>query len=140
MVFRVDWNDDAVAPLLPQSHQRVIDDDASEPGREARTAAELTDVPVCVEIRILQRILRLCIVPQDGPSHPEQLPVVPAHQCLEGTVVGPRNARHQRRVVARIRLDVEFRLYRHISQESTSLHSRCEPEEKCSRWRAVPEG
>ena len=39
-------DDDAVALLAPQPHQRLIDDDAREPGGELRLAAEVADAPI----------------------------------------------------------------------------------------------
>ena len=69
-------HDDAVALLAAQPHQRLVDDDARQPGGKLRLAAEVADVPVGVEIGVLQRVLGLGVVPENRARDPEQPAVV----------------------------------------------------------------
>jgi hypothetical protein len=90
----------------------VIDRDAREPGGKARPGTEIGDVAKGIEIRILQRVLCLRIVPQDGTRYSEELPVVAPHQRLEGPVILMSDALDERNIV--IRLRAESRLATHF--------------------------
>ena len=69
--------------LLPEPHECPVDDDAGEPGQDLRVAAKLPDVPVRIQIRILQRVFSIRIVAENGPRDAEKPLVVTPHQCLE---------------------------------------------------------
>jgi hypothetical protein len=54
-------DDHAFAPVLPQAHQRLIDDDSSEPGAQARVAAKFADAPERNQVGILQDVFGVFI-------------------------------------------------------------------------------
>ena len=55
-------------------------------------AAKLADVAVGIEIGVLQRVLRLGVVPEDRARDAEQPAVVAAHQRLERCMVAGGDA------------------------------------------------
>ena len=63
--------------------ERLVDDDARQPGRQARVAAELAEVPVSREIRFLQDVFGIGVVADDRAGGPKERRVVQAHELLE---------------------------------------------------------
>ena len=80
---RLDRHDLGAARKLPKPHQRLVGDDAREPGRELRLAAEARERVVGLHVGFLQGVLGFRVVAQDRARGAEQHPVVLAHDSLE---------------------------------------------------------
>jgi hypothetical protein len=79
--------------LVPaQPHQGLVDRDAGQPGRDLRLAAEVPNVPVRLEIRVLHGVFRLGVVLEDRARDAEEPAVVSPHQPLESGVIVRRDA------------------------------------------------
>ena len=83
----LEGRDDAVTLAAPELHQRPVHDNPGQPGGDLRVAAEVVHVAVGVQIRVLQRVLGVGVVVEDGPSDAKQPSIVLAHQRLERLVV-----------------------------------------------------
>ena len=83
-------------PPLSQSSDRLIDDDAGQPGLELRVAAKATEMGEGVHIGRLHHVLGLGIVVDDGPGGPEQALVVAPHQHPDRVLVAIPRQRHER--------------------------------------------
>jgi hypothetical protein len=62
---------------LPEPPERLVKDDAAEPGRQAGGFAELIDVREGKDVGFLNRILGIGGVAQDASRHPEESLVIP---------------------------------------------------------------
>ena len=100
-VLIIEQRDDAVALAAAQARQRLVDDDARQPGRQPGVAAELGQMPVRRDVGVLQRVLRIGVVLQDRPRDAEQRAVVAPHHRLEGRLVMVGNATNQLGVARR---------------------------------------
>ena len=60
-----EWHDHTVALLPPQPSERLVDHDSRQPRGQLRAAAEAVDIPISVQIGILQGILSLGIVSEN---------------------------------------------------------------------------
>jgi hypothetical protein len=90
------------ALALAQKPIRFVDDDAGEPGRQARAAAKTRDVAKRGEIGILDRILGFGVVAQDRPGDPIQHLVVAPHQKLERALIARADAAGELDIIQRI--------------------------------------
>ena len=99
----VEGKHDPFAFLAPQTHQRLVHHDARQPGSELCVTLEVTHVPECVQIRILQRVFGVLVVLENGAGDPEQPAVEAAHQRLERRIVPTDNAVNQVGVLRRKR-------------------------------------
>ena len=80
-------NDDPLPPRAAQRLQRLVDDDAREPGPERGVAAKLMQLPESADVRVLQGVLRLGVVLQDRAGGAVEPTVVPAHDRAERRMV-----------------------------------------------------
>ena len=103
----VERHDDTLAPRLAQRLQRLVDDDAREPRRDGRVAAELADMAIRGYISLLQRILGAAVVLEDRARGPVEAPVVASHQRGERGRVAALHLLHEPRVIKAVERYVE---------------------------------
>jgi len=82
-------------PLADQRH-RFVHRDAHRPGRERRVAAELAEVAVHVEPRLLEHVFGVGVAARDRARGAKQPLVVPADEHLEHTALAGEHAGDQR--------------------------------------------
>jgi hypothetical protein len=80
---------------LAQARKRLVGDDAEQPSRELRRAAETADGAISTQIRFLQRIFRLSIVFQNAARRPVERPVVLPHQLPECGLIASHHPQRQ---------------------------------------------
>src|SRR5262249_180455 len=90
--------------LPPQSPQRFIQRDPREPGGQARIAAEIAKIGEGTEIGLLNNILRLAVVPGDGPGDAVETPVVPLHDDAKGAGIALASQLHKLGISERVQV------------------------------------
>src|SRR5262245_19649162 len=79
--------------LPPGAGERLVNGDLRQPGRELRSAVELCQVRIRVDVRLLHHILGFVIVTNDRAGGAVHALVVPAHQDFEERRLAFKDAR-----------------------------------------------
>src|SRR5215213_2673305 len=70
-----------------QASERLVGDDAGEPGRERLGLRKLAEPGVGTYVGLLQHVLGLGVALEEATGEPEQAAIVPPHDQLEGKVI-----------------------------------------------------
>ena len=70
-----------------QPTERLVDDDAHQPGRQARLGPEAAERAPGAQIGFLQRVFGFGVALEDAARRAEQQAVVPPHDAFEGGIV-----------------------------------------------------
>src|SRR5215467_11088650 len=81
--------------LATQPAERLVDNDATEPGAEARRAAERRQVGEAAQIGLLQHVLRFYVIADDAAGKAIEPAVVPLHDRAHRRLVAPQRSRDQ---------------------------------------------
>jgi hypothetical protein len=85
---------------LAQQHQRIVDDDPDEPGRESGVFAELLQVHECPLKRALHRVFRILLIAKDAESGAIRFAMMALVEFSESLVVSRLGFRDERLFVA----------------------------------------
>src|SRR5438093_4616708 len=89
------------AAARPVHLERLVDDDAQEPGPELASQPEAADRPVCFHEPLLSGVFGLIRIAQDQKGGPKGALLVAAHKLLEGGGVALLSGGDERFVLQR---------------------------------------